>query len=169
MRSKAPKTLDEFCGYCAHITEGVDEAVAAMAMAEDPDGVIVASIKTGDSAEALGEAFEQLLVGGRRFMAMATRVNWSPDEGPTTLSWLVVAVSAEETAQFFVKQNDGDKWWRLGPMQAPWFALSTAGSLRKKLQGDPAPLTIRGDVQDPRLFSLPSDGTPPPLYPDGKL
>lgn len=113
------------------------------------------------------EADIEALPRPRRMAAMATRMSWSPDESPTVDAWALIAVDRNSPAIFMVRRIKEDTHWSLiANSELPWFAASTAGSLREWLGGKP--LTMR-EGQDRRLFGRVADNDPPPVHRDGKI
>jgi hypothetical protein len=107
---------------------------------DDPHAVLIGEVSQEDlDGGALTAQLDQL-VKDRRMLGLATRVKWSPDESDTKPAWMLVAVEAgTDEAVFAVKRFvEDDMWWRMTGLDAPWFALSTAGSLRASmLKGEP--------------------------------
>lgn len=167
-----PRDLDEFCGMCAAACDQAGTEVNALAMVDDnadEEGIMVAAIEVGDTAVDLAQVFEEMFVGGRTYAALATRVGWSPDEGPVSSAWSLICVEATIRARFYVRRVVEDRdWWRMPVDRAPWFALSTASSLRAKLAGEVGAMIAR-PFGAPELFNRPGHGALPPLHEDGTL
>lgn len=149
-----------FCGgVCSGIAEQADipEEAAAVLAVEDGDEIVLAAV----TQDKVDQMTERLFHFAQSAMAMASRVNWSPDSSPTAQSWMVVAVTREQPAFFAVKRDEEEQWWRVGPAEAPWFALATASALRGVFDGKPLPPL--NEVRDRRLFKRPREEPLPPL------
>lgn len=133
---------------------------------DDPDGMLCLGVPMGETPPDTEGMFL-----GREYIAMATRTRWSPDDVTDFVdSWLLVCVRRHETATFVVGPveggEDGTGWSRIRPTDAPWFALSIAGSLRKALDGEPL---VWKESSDRRLFHKIGEGEAPPVDAEGRI
>lgn len=143
------------------------EAQSLLMTDEDDVGLLVAEIPFGAPPESVQEAAAQVFVGNKPYGAMATRTNWSPDNGPSSDAWCCAAVKPGEPAQFIVKRiAEDDSWWSIPRSSAPWFLLSIAASLRDMLKGKPIVVKY---AKDHRLFRAPGQGPVPPVDDQGLI
>jgi hypothetical protein len=155
-------TLEDFIGYALEACERLssDEDLSTIFMTDDDEPEL--SCLLVNEGEGVGANVDQFFAGNHTCAGMATKVAWSPSEdadfGP---AWMLVVVQRGRTAGFLVGRIDLQEWWQLMPENAPWFALSTASSLRCVLDGEPMPPIKAARDGDPRLFGLVTDGTPP--------
>lgn len=155
-------TLEDFIGYaleaCEHLS--ADGSLSAIFLTDDDEPELTCMVV--EEGEGLRADVDKFFAGDHSCAGMATKVAWSPNEdvdfGP---AWMLVVVQRGRTAGFLVGRIDLQQWWQLMPEQAPWFALSTAGSLRGVLDGKPMPPIKAARDGDARLFGLVADGTPP--------
>lgn len=102
---------------------------------------------------------------GSDYAGMATVTRWSPDDvTPFEDAWLLVCVRRNEPAWILVG-NEHFGWSRTDLLNAPWIALSTAGSLRAALEGKPM---VWKEGSDERLFNT-VDEEPPPVDAQGLI
>lgn len=163
---------DEFAGFIGGVCQGVERVPEAV----QPDVIVAFTDQHEGSDIALAgltaAEFEQGAVNrfllGRDAVALVTRVDWSPsDDEPTTPAWLIVGVTFDHPAFFAVRRDLDERWWRIDPPDAPWFALSTAAGLRKAITtGEPI---VPKSTFNRALFQRPSDNPVPPLDQDGRL
>lgn len=141
-------TASQACDTC------LDEEVNALMMVDSDsvDSVKVLPILVADDPAdpEMLLATEVMFSGQRRFAAMATRAAWSPNhEEPTALAWNLVCASTEATPRYFVRRIIEDQgWYEIAAQFAPWFAMSTADSLRAKLNGG-GTLVLHADKEVP--------------------
>ena len=155
-------TLEDFIGLaltaCEHLS--VDGSLSAIFMTDDDEPELTCLVV--EEGMGVPADVNRFFAGDHSCAAMATKVSWSPNEdvdfGP---AWILVCVQRDRTAAFLVGRIDLQEWWQLMPESAPWFALSTAGSLRGALDGRPMPPIKAARDGDPRLFSTVTEGTPP--------
>lgn len=147
--------FDDFCQTASQACDTcLDEEVNALMMVDndDVDSVKVLAILVADDPAdpEMLLATEVLFSDQRRFAAMATRAAWSPNhEEPTALSWNLVCASTEAAPRYFVRRIIEDQgWYEIAAQFAPWFAMSTADSLRSKLTGGGA-LVLHADKEVP--------------------
>lgn len=98
----------------------------------------------------------------------AQRVMWTnlPEPAPTKDSWLVTVVIPDKPSIFFAKNVDDQLWDALAAVNAPWFAVSTAGAMRRAAsEGQPLPPLRTADNE--ALFLTPSDNPEPPVNEEG--
>lgn len=162
---------DTFRGWAGTICEGllaVPTTFAAVLAWDDDDEIVLAGLAIEDVTD-LSRLQAMINEQPRRVLGMATQVSWAhEDDEPTTPAWLVAVVSPDREAGFYVKRHvEDERWWSMTPTQVPWIALSTAGSLRRVLAGEPFP-TFKS-THDPRLLSRPDQTPNPPIGPDGRL
>ncbi len=165
---------EEFEGFVGGICSSIEivnaEQVQALLGYVDPtpaveEGDIVLRGFTAEEFQAGG--FNQYLLG-RDAAALVTRVEWSPsDDEPTTPAWMLVAVTFDREAVFAVKRDLEQRWWRIDPPDTPWFALSTAASLRAAITNG-TPMVAKAGF-DRSLFQRPADNPRPTLDKDGRL
>lgn len=156
-------TLEDFIGYaleaCEHLSSNDDISAIFLTDDDEPD---LTCLVVEQGEEVLVAKVDQFFSGDHNCAGMATKVAWSPsddvDFGP---AWMLVVVQRGRTAGFLVGRIDLQQWWQLMPENAPWFAASTAGSLRGVLDGEPMPPIKAARDGDPRLFGLVTDETPP--------
>lgn len=161
------RDLRAFAGYCT--TACLDHAEAhALLFADDGQpGVIAAHIGFGDPPERITALGDQLYTAAGEFAGMATRTRWSPDQVTDfSNSWLLVCVQRFEPALFAVGRIPERDWWSLDAQDAPWIALSIAGSLRAAIERD-EPLVFKQGI-DARLFNT-VDQEPPPTDQEGRI
>lgn len=167
----------EFEGFCGAIAEACANAREDTRMVigmndeqpDDPFAVLLGEVSEEDfNSGGLVAQLDQL-VKDREMLGLATKVAWSPDESDTVPAWMLVAVEAgTDEATFAVKRIVEDEvWWRMKPLDAPWFALSTASSLRASmLHGEPLHLkAASGDGLYQRVWENPH----PPTDSRGRL
>ena len=155
--------LAEAMSACQYVSaDDPDGDISALLLTDDdePD-LLVMTIGRGDTPEPT--AVDAFFAGQHHYAGMATMVSWSPDDQtPFGPSWMLVAVQRERTAAFLVGRIDQRQWYQLMPEGAPWFAASTAGSLRKVLDGEPMAPFKKAAEGDPRLFGIVAAGDPAP-------
>lgn len=163
--------FEGFCGALAHACETARDGTRMVIAMDDPqngdDDVLLGEVTEEDLTPALTAQLNQL-VKDRQMLGLATKVAWSPDESDTTPAWFLVAVTGEDQAQFAVKRIvEDDRWWRLQELDAPWFGLSTAGSLRASLlRGEPLHLK---QASNRDLYKRPHELPHPPRDRHGRL
>ncbi len=165
---------EEFQGFVGGICTSIEvvdaEQMQAVLAYVDPtpaveEGDIVLRGFTAEEFQA-GGANQYLL--GRDAAALATRIEWSPsDDEPTTAAWILVAVTFGQEAFFAVKRDLEQRWWRIDPPDAPWFALSTAAGLRAAITNG-TPMVAKAGFNR-SLFQRPKDNPRPTLDKDGRL
>lgn len=154
-----------FTGICC---SAVDEsnALAVVLTDRDDGGVDVYDIYDQPDTERLRSLFSP--PPHRRYAGMATMINWSPDDGPSSPSWCLVTNGRAERARMAVRRIDEDvKWTLIDFAFAPWFAASTAGAIRAWLDGDFSAIIREG--KDPRLLGQVRDMVVPPVHEDGMI
>jgi hypothetical protein len=158
--------FDIFCSTVSHELIGVTEA-AEIAFAVDDGEEMLMGAAHRDAADAFLAELDRVIVG-RNMAALATRVMWSPDEGPTRPAWMLTAVAKGKPAFFAVKRNvEDERWWLIPPGNEPWFALSTAGGLRAALeQGEPMHLK---NAENNEVYQTPKDVPHPPVDKHGRI
>ncbi len=163
--------LDQFTGYAMSACDGADkEAVQSILMVDDDeDGMACMAINepTHDHPTSV-HLVDQLCAGRHDFAALASQVRWAPDDDTDFAdSWLLVAVQRDRTAFFAVGRPE--RWYELSPTDVPWFAASTAGSLRKVLDGESlGPIKSASDG-DRALFDIVGRGPAPPHDEHGRI
>lgn len=150
--------------------EAPAECSVAVGVDEDEEHLSFAAGTDTETALILAE-FDQLIAGSSREAAfMATKVAWSPTAaGESSPAWAAVTVARGEPAHFAVRRiAEDDHWWSLdGDSSVPWFLLSTAGGLRKALDG--VPPTIKAVGERTSLLRSPLDVPRPEVGTDGLL
>lgn len=164
--------FEGFAGALAEACEKAAEGTLMLIAMDDPQpddefSVLVGEVGPDDLDDSLTAQLDQL-VKDRKMLALATRVKWSPDESDTVPSWLLVAVTGEDEAIFAVKRmREDDRWWRMKGVDTPWFALSTASSLRASiLNGEPLHLK---QARDEALYKRVWENPHPPTDKHGRL
>ena len=72
----------------------------------------------------------------------------------------------QKPAVFFVKNVDEELWDPMPPTHAPWFAVSTAGAMRKAAEnGEILPPMLAAERAE--VFQTPSEMPIPPVNEDG--
>ena len=156
---------DDFSARAAAICDAAPPDTRFIVMTDHPSGI--ASVALTDTASDPTAAIDQLLAGTHHVAGAATLLNWAPDAGPTRPAWLLITVHRHTAARFHVRRLAEDtRWWRLGPVDAPWLALATAASLRGALNNQP--MSVR-TATDRRLFRRPAEEPDPPTSSDGRL
>jgi hypothetical protein len=167
--------LEDFLGHALALCEATsdDDQVEALFMTDDDDPSGLTYITMAPGGDLQSPAIDAFFRGdSHEYAGIATRVSWSPDEntdfGP---SWMLVAVrKGLGSAAFMVGRIDLQQWWQLMPEQAPWFAASTAGSLRGVLDGEPMPPMKRARDGSTLLYGIVGAGDPmPPVDDHGRL
>lgn len=100
------------------------------------------------------------------FGALATRVRWSPDERDFQDCWAVTAVTPGLPAFAVIGPWDGE-WYRIPPLEFPWFVAATAGGIRKAIEKG-EPMVVK-TIQDPALYEQVQSGVVPPIDEDGRV
>lgn len=166
---------DDYMGTAASVVEEIEDDVDSLFMVSDGDlkdgKLLCMAIEEDEGLSARVTAqMDQMMAARPFFAALATRIGWSPDDDtPTSAGWLLVGVDTEHAAYFCVKRDaEDDKWWRVDTGAAPWFAVSTAGSLRDALIHG-TPLRPKDANAKPELFKSMSESPPPAADEDGLL
>lgn len=162
---------EDFIGHGLVVCENLSvfPGIHTVLMTDDDDSPGVATMPVASSMPDPA-AVDQFFAGHHDYAGMATLVSWSPDERPFGPTWLFVAVRRDQTAAFVLGRVDLQQWWQLMPEQMPWFALSTAGSLRGVLDGEPMPPVKVASDGDPTLFGIAASGAPaPPMDDRGRI
>lgn len=155
--------LQRFAGDCLEAAETAQDTTEAMFMTDAPDGAIsVCELPMGAPQKEVTRVGNDLFPG-RKYAALVSRVNWSPDDGPSSPGWCVTAVSATVgPAVVAVHRHQDAGVWNIPVDEAPWFALATAASLRGALKGRSlVPKLVPKD--DRRLLNRPGEGPLPPV------
>lgn len=161
--------LQRFAGGCLEAAETAQETTQAMLLTDAPGGAVsVCELPMGAPEKEVTRIGNRLFPG-QTYAGLATRVNWSPDDGPSSPAWCVTAVSAfGGPAVVAVRRDEDVGIWNIPVADAPWFALSTAASLRGALAGKPLvpKLIPKGDR---RLLNRPEEEPRSPVDEDGLL
>jgi hypothetical protein len=164
--------LESFLGAAIEAVEGIEDGIVTVFMVNDTDDSLLcmAVEESAGLNAAVTAQMDQMMAKRPYFAAMATKVGWSPsNDEPTTGAWLVVGVDPERTAEFCVKRIvEDEKWWRLSSDDVPWFAISTAGSLRDAMLHG-TPLRPKNATDKPDLWKRPDELRHPAVDPDGML
>ena len=162
--------LEKFAGGCADACQYASDDSGALVMTEEEDEILVGEV-LGSDPEHVSLVTEEMFVGHRTYAALATRAMWSPDAGPSSDAWCLVAVDTSVSPAIIrVKRLvEDDHWWDIQVKDAPWFALSTASGLRKALAGERMVTKAIMPDSDPRLMSKLTDGTPPRIDKEGNI
>lgn len=114
------------------------------------------------------DAMNEMWVNAPAATFFAQRINWTrePEPAPTKDSWLVTIVVQQKPAVFFVKNVEDELWDPMPPTHAPWFAVSTAGAMRRAAE--------KGEILPPMLtatrdevLKTPSEMPIPPVNDEG--
>ena len=167
-------TLEDFLAEAMSACQDVsaddpDGDISALLLTDDdePD-LLVMTVGRGDTPEPT--AVDAFFAGRHDYAGMATMVSWSTDDQtPFGPSWMLVAVQRGRTAAFLVGRIDQRQWYQLMPEGAPWFAASTAGSLRKVLDGEPMSPIKKASEGDARLFGSTAHDPAPPEDEYGRI
>lgn len=161
--------LQRFAGDCLEAAETAQETTEAMFMTEAPGGAIaVCELPMGAPEKEVTRIGNELFPG-KTYAALVSRVNWSPDAGPSSPGWCVTAVSSSVSpAVVAVHRHEDAGIWNIPVDEAPWFALATAAGLRRALKGKSLvpKLVPKGDR---RLLNRPGEGPPPPTDEHGLI
>ena len=146
-----------------------DQVEALMMTDDDQEGLACLGVETGEEPNT--HHVDQFFAGHHDYAAMASLVGWSPaDEVDCAPSWMLVAVRRGEPPAFLVGRIPERQWYRVDPFDAPWFAVSTAGSMRAVLDGQPPGPIKKARHGDPRLFGRPGQGDEaPPVDEHGRI
>lgn len=156
------------------ITDDIGEAPPMVFMVDDgkDDGLLCCAVDAENiKSPALVGQIDQMMAGRPKFAAMATRVHWATTEdGESLPTWLAVCVDPDRDASFLVRQDEEERWWQLKVEDVPWFAVSTAGSLRHSLQtGEPLHMKT-ATKEKPGIWQTPKHmPLPPPEDADGRI
>lgn len=164
---EVPRTLEDFLTFCLTAANQAEPTFdVAFVMVDDaPHGGILCLQLTEKNEGDIATLFRRR---PRRFAGWASLTGWAPDEiSPVKESWVVLAVQEGLPAAGAVRNVEEQRWTRLEPDDLPWMYLSTAGSLRKWLQGDFEHALKRG--HDPRLFRRIGEDEPPPADEHGRI
>jgi hypothetical protein len=165
-----PTRLEEFASWAAAACIDAPALAETIFFVDDDDEEGLACLGVERDEKPQIGALDQFFAGEHRYAALATMVSWAPDgETDFAPSWLIVAVTHDRPAMFSVIRIEEQKWYEVPAKDAPWFAASTAGSLRKALQGVPLGPFKRARDGDKRLFGAMSEGDPPPPDDKGRI
>lgn len=161
-----PKDLREFASYAMSACRMPPPNVRGILMFDDDEpGMLAIGVPEDHDPPDTEDMFT-----GRTYAAMATKTRWSPSEiAPFIDAWMLVCVRRHETALFLVGpmgKADASEWTIVSPLDAPWFALSIAGSLRAALDGKPM---VWKETRDRRLLHKPGEMEPPPVDAEGRI
>lgn len=165
-------SLEAFAAGCSEAIVRAQETTESILLTNEPfsSDVLVCELPIGAGPGVFRAAARSLMFDCRMFAAMSTRTNWSPDPGPSSPAWTFTAVGRDGGPAIIAVRRDveDDRWWRILPSEAPWFALATAASLRGALRGEPlVPKKVPPD--DRRLLDAPGIGPPPPTDRNGRI
>ena len=148
---------------------GANDALELMLAVDDGARLLSVAGMAGTAGVVVQSAADQLFAVPRRMAAMATMTGWSPSPTePIVASWLVVAVASGLPVLAGARRVVEDRLWTaLNPDELPWYALSSAASLRAALETG-EPLAIKSGA-DGRLFRRPDEEPEPPLDDRGRL
>lgn len=113
---------------------------------------------------------DQLLATRRRMLAMVSPILFTPDgSAPSREAWVLVAVGLGGGPPVVAVRRivEDDQWMQAPPDALPWFALSTAASLRAALENG-TPLRLK-QAAAPELYRRPDEVPEPPLDERGEL
>ncbi len=168
------RTFMEFMGQCASACdEAMDEqAILMIDHPNDPELVGCLAISDEWPAEKIKEMVGPL-PGAHRYIAMATKIGWAPDQVQKTAeTWCLIVVGRDQPAELGMRRIvEDDEWHHVNfVLNAPWFATSTAAAIRKILDGDfSAPFKRAGAEADPRLFEPMTRSNPPRTDKQGRI
>lgn len=114
------------------------------------------------------DAMNEMWVNAPASTFFAQRLMWTrePEPAPTKDSWLVTIVVQNKPAVFFIKNVDEELWDPMPPTHAPWFAVSTAGAMRKAAEnGETLPPMLTAERAE--VFQTPSEMPIPPTNEKG--
>lgn len=165
-KRKGPPPIDRFCSMCRDAVvkaEDEEKGLTSIVMVDEPglESILALGHTSAVPAERMEADIRELFIetGPHNFGAMATHTGWAPDAvSPIKDVWIVQVVERGMEATFLLwdRERDG-RWYRVGPDEVPWHALSTAATIRKWLDGDfSAP--VRDASSDPGLFRVPAKG-----------
>ena len=173
--NNAPVTWNELEQFTTAVVVELDVRAAAhdafeLMLAVDDGARVMSVAGTARTAGVVVQsAADQLFAAPRRMAATATMTGWSPSPvEPIVASWLVVAVAAGLPVSAGARRIVEDRLWTpLNPDELPWFALSSAASLRAALESG-EPLAFKSGP-DGRLYRRPDEEPKPPLDDRGRL
>lgn len=163
--------LEQLTNTVVQELEGRDPDAFSLLLAVDGGrtGPVVLAPGGDDTNTAVQAATDQLFASARRMAAMASVTGWSPSpEEPVVASWVVIAVASGLPALAVVRRAVEDHdWSAIHPSELPYFAASTAASLRAAIETGKR-LTLK-QTADPRLYRRPDEEPDPPLDDQGRL
>ena len=164
--------LQRFAAAVAHQIDAAGlapDATELLVAVDDGSDVLMCVTEDGAAPSALAQ-IDQLLATPRRVMATVSVTAWSPTaDGTSSVAWILIAVGRGGLPAFAaVRRIEEDtRWARLPPTQLPWFALSTASSMRAALEHG-APLKFKRATSE-ALHRRPDECPDPPLDERGEL
>lgn len=171
VRGDRPKNFNEFVGFAVAACKAAPQKVedtAAVFIADvpnsDSEGGVQVGVLLRDGPPPQGIA-DQVYASAEKWAGFGVITGYAKlPEDEISDHWLLVCVEGGSVARFVVWPvgNAFARPWYIDPLDAPWMAASTAGSLRKMLElGEPM---VFKEGRDRRLFNRPShfDEEPPP-------